>query len=137
MEELVELLRCKVGSFLTTYIGLPLEAPYKSSKVWERVEEHFQKRFALWKRQYLPKRGKQTLIKSTLSSLLIYTMSLFVIPKRVETTLEKIQRNFLWGKGILVNKPYRVNWSIVYLDKQKRGLGFKNLSTFNKALLGK
>ena len=41
MEELVELLGCRVGALLTTYLGLPLGAPYKSCMVWERVEECF------------------------------------------------------------------------------------------------
>ena len=43
----------------------------------------------------------------------------------------------LLGRGALLNKPYLVNWSIVCLDKQKEGLGFINLLTFYRALLGK
>ena len=69
------------------------------------MEERFQKRFALWKRQYLSKGERQALINSTLSSLSSYCMSFFVIPKRVIIRLERIQRNFLWGGGALVNKP--------------------------------
>ena len=95
------------------------------------------KRLALWKRQYLSKDERQILIKSTLSSLPIYFMSLFVIPIRVATRLEKIQRDFLWGGGGLVNKPHLVKWSIVCMEKQKGGFGFRSLSLFNKALLGK
>ena len=101
----------------TTFLGLPLGAPYKSSRVCEGVEERFQKRLVRWKRQYLSKGGRRTLIKSTLSNLSIYFMSLFVIPKRVVIRLEKIQRDFLWGGGALVNKPHLVNQSIVCLDK--------------------
>ena len=50
-------------------LGCKVGAPYKSFRVWEErgVEEHFQKRVALWKGQYLSKGGRQTLIKSTLS----------------------------------------------------------------------
>ncbi|RVX05645.1 hypothetical protein CK203_027347 [Vitis vinifera] len=52
-------------------VGLPLGASYKSSKVWEGVEERFQKRLVLWKRQYFSKGGRHTLIKSTVSNLSI------------------------------------------------------------------
>ena len=41
MEDLVEVLGCKVGSLPSTYLSLPLGAPYKSSKVWEGVEKWF------------------------------------------------------------------------------------------------
>ena len=47
VEEFVEVLGCKVGSLPTTYLGLPLGAPYKSNRVWEGVEERFQKMLAL------------------------------------------------------------------------------------------
>lgn len=50
---------------------------------WEVVEERFTRRPVMWKRQYLLKGGRLTLIKSALSSLPIYHMSLFVISKNV------------------------------------------------------
>ena len=49
---------CKVGSLPTTYLGLPLGARHKSTKVWDVVKEKFRKRLALRKRQYLSKGGK-------------------------------------------------------------------------------
>ena len=94
-EDLVRVLGCKVGSLLSCYLGLPLGAAFKSSRVWDVMEERFQKRLALWKRRYLSKGGRLTLVKSTLSSLPIYFMSLFIIPRKVSLRLEKIQRDFL------------------------------------------
>ena len=35
---------CKVGSLLSTYLGLPLGTSFKSIPVWDVVEERFQKR---------------------------------------------------------------------------------------------
>ena len=63
------------------------------------MEERFWKKLALWKRRYISKEGRLTLIKSTLSNMPIYTMSMFRIPKRVKSRLEKIQWHFLWGGG--------------------------------------
>ena len=48
---------CRVGSLPSTYLGLPLGAPFKSISVWDGVEERFRKRLAMWKRQYLSKGG--------------------------------------------------------------------------------
>ena len=76
-------------------------------------------------------------IKSTPSSLPIYFMSLFIIPRKVSLRLEKIQRDFLWGGGASQSKPHLVNWCIVCMEKKDGGLGIRNLSRLNKALLGK
>ena len=95
IEDLASMLGCKVGSLPSTYWGLPLGVPFKSIHAWDVVEEGFQRRLALWQRQYLSKVGRLTLLKSTLSSLPIYFISLFVIPCKVSLRLEKIQRDFL------------------------------------------
>ena len=58
------------------------------------MEERFRKRLSMWKRQYLSKGGRLSLIKCTLSSLSIYFMSIFVIPKKVSARLEKMQGTF-------------------------------------------
>ena len=101
LEEFAKVLGCKASSLPSTYLGLPLGAPYKSSRVWAGVEKRFKKRLALCKRKYLSKGGRQTLIKSILSSLPIYFMSLFVIPKRVVARLEKKSKRFpVGGRGV-------------------------------------
>ena len=58
-----------------------------------------EKKQSSWKRLYLLKRGRLTLLKSTLSSLPTYYLSLFTISKHVTDRLERIQRNFLWRKS--------------------------------------
>lgn len=101
IEHLASVLGCKVGSLPSTYWGLPLGVPFKSIHAGDAVEERFQRRLALWKRQYLSKGGRLSLLKNTLSSLPIYFMSLFVISHKASLRLEKIQKDFLWGEGEL------------------------------------
>ena len=91
----------------------------------------------MWKRQYISKGGRLTLIRSTLSSMSIYFMSLFYLLRKVRLRLEKIQRDFLWGRGALVQKPHLVRWNLVCLDKKKDGLGVRNLALMNSVLLCK
>ena len=109
IESLVEAFGCQVGSLPSSYLGLPLGAPFKSIPVWDDVEERLCRRLALWKRQYISKGGRLTLIRSTLSSMPIYYMSLFRIPRIVILRLEKIQRDFFWGGGNMEHKPHLVN----------------------------
>ena len=67
------------------------------------------KKLALWKRNFISKGGRITLIKSTLASLPLYQMSIFRIPGAVAKRLEKLQRRFLWGGGVRVKKAHLVN----------------------------
>ena len=89
-EDLAMVVGCKVGSLPSTYLGLPLDASFKSVQAWDVMEERFQKRLALWKRQYVSKRGRLTLLKNTLSNLPIYYLFLFVIPCKASLRLENI-----------------------------------------------
>ena len=104
---------------------------------WDGVEERFHKRLALWKRQYISKGRRLMLIRSTLSSLSIYFLSLFQMPRIVWLRLEKIQRNFLWGGRTLDSKPRLVKWDTICSDIRKGGLGVRHLHSLNKALLCK
>ena len=137
MEELASELGCKTGSLPTTYLGLPLGAKHKAQSVWDSVEERFRKRLASWKLHYISKGGRATLIRSSLSSLPIYHLSLFRAPQKVCARLERIQRQFLWGGSDDVKKVSLVNWATVCTEKKKRGFGIKSFSKMNKALLSK
>ena len=85
-------LGCGIGSFPTSYLGLPLGASHKATRVWDSVEERFRNRLTSWKMQYISKGGRITLIHNTLSSLPIYHLSLFRMPQKICTRLERIQR---------------------------------------------
>ena len=103
-EDVASVMGYRVGKLPTSYLGLPLGASFKTSRVWDAVDERFRKRLSQWKRHYLSKEGRLTLIKSTLSSLRIYFLSLFIILRKACVRLEKIQRDFLWGSGALEKK---------------------------------
>ena len=88
-------------------------------------------------KDYISKGRRLTLIRSTLSSLLIYFLSLFRMPTIVWSRPEKIQRDFLWDGGNLERKPHLVDWNTVCQEKRRGGLGVRGLSMMNQALLCK
>ena len=112
---------------------MPLGAPHKSPSICNPILEKFEWKSAGWKKLYLSKGGRLTLLKSTLSSLPTYFLSLFTIPTHVANKIEKLQRDFLWNDS----KTHLLGWDKVCLPIAKGGLGIRKLTTFNKALLEK
>ena len=100
IHNLANILHCRVGSLPMIYLGMPLGTSYKTASIRNLILERMEKNLAGWKRLYLSKCGRLTLLKSTLSSLPTYYLSLFTIPKAVAMRLECIQRNFLWGSSV-------------------------------------
>ena len=87
---LANILQCKVDSLPMIYLGMPLGTLYKTVSIWNPIIERMEKKLLGWKRLYLLKGGRLTLLKSTLSSLPTYYLSLFTILKAVATRLECI-----------------------------------------------
>ena len=61
VEELVDEFSYKVGNLPSTYLRMPLGAPFKFVGAWDGIEERFRKKLATWKRQYISKRGEDYL----------------------------------------------------------------------------
>jgi hypothetical protein len=63
----------------------------QSNKLFKKIE----RRLASWKRMYLSKGGRVTLIKGILSNLSMYFMSLWVLQ-----TILRRSKDFLWEKEL-------------------------------------
>ncbi|XP_059628959.1 uncharacterized protein LOC132271553 [Cornus florida] len=137
ISSLAAVLRCRVSSFPIPYLGLHLGVSSRRVGSWVPVIDWYTKRLAGWKKQYLSKGGKVTLIKSTLLSLPTYFLSMFQIPCSVTDRIEKIQRDFLWGGRGEEFKYHLVRWEQVCKSMKLGGLGIRRLVPFNQTLLGK
>ena len=130
---LAEILGYRVGTLPMLYLGMPLGASHNSPSIWNPILKKIEWKSVGWKRLYLSKGGHLMLLKSTLSSLLTYVLSLFTNPTQVANKIEKLQRDFLWGDS----KIHLVGWDKVCVPIANGGLEIRKLTTFNKALLGK
>lgn len=118
-------LQCKEGSIPFTYLGLPIGANPSRLQFWDPIIEKISKKLASWKGKLLSIGGRITLIKSSISSLPLYFMSLFPIPKGVIDKMVRITRAFLWSGDSEKNISllwlgtrfnYRKNWADLALE---------------------
>jgi hypothetical protein len=131
VDQLVGMLGCGIRDLPLKYLGLPLGASFKLKAMWMDLEDLMARRLAPWKRLYLSKGARVTLIKSTLSNLPTYMLSLFPIPAHVAKHIEKIQRDFLWGGMNDETKFHLVEWAKMCSPIDEGGLGIRNLRRFN------
>ena len=92
---LAEILGCSVGTLPMSYLGMSLGASHNFPSIWNPILEKIERILTGWKKLYLSKGGCLILLKSTLSSLPTYFLSLFTIPTYAANKIEKLQRDFL------------------------------------------
>lgn len=114
---------------------MPLGANPRRKSTWQPVVEKFKKKLALWKRMFLSFAGRLTLIRSMMSNLPVYFLSLFKMPVGVARSIDTIQSNFLWRGFEVRRKIHLVSWKEVCLSKIQGGLGVRNLREVNDCLL--
>ena len=118
LDALAAKLGCRIGHLPTTYLGLPLGVAHKSVAIGDSIEEKIHKRLALWKRNFISKGGRISLIKSTVASLPFYQMSLIRMSSAVTKRLEKLQRCF---SAVVGPVKGRLTWLIGMWSVLKRG----------------
>jgi hypothetical protein len=131
MGALADVLGCGTDSLPLKYLGLPLGARFKAKPIWDDIVEKVDRQLAGLKRLYLSNRGRVTVIKSTLSNLPSYFMSLCPIPASVAKHIEKLQRDFLWGGLHDEFKYHLVKWDKVCSPISEGALGIRRLKEFN------
>src|SRR5581483_7339208 len=90
-----------------------------------------------WKTKFLSFGGRKQLVISVLQSLQLYWMAVFLFPSAVIHELEALCRDFLWAQGGSSRGKCKVAWSVVCRPVSCGGLGFRRISTWNRALLAK
>ena len=137
LQELAESTGCELGDWPIKYLGLPLGGNPPRIEFWDPVVSKVAKRLDGWKKAFLSRGGRLTLIQSVLQALPTYYLSLFKAPIGVLHSIEKIMRDFLWDGGDMVGGEHLVDWEVVCCAKDRGGLGIGNLGKRNKALLMK
>lgn len=123
---------CLVGCWPIKFLGLPLGGNLLGVDFWKSVLAKVSKTLDGWKKAYLSKGGRLTLIQSMLAALPTCFLSLFRRGWRMIS--KKVLRDFLWEGHDDWGGEHFVSWSTVCLPNNFWGLGISNILNRNKAL---
>ncbi|WZY89335.1 hypothetical protein YC2023_046070 [Brassica napus] len=118
------------------YLGLPEQFGSKKGEMFAYIVDKVKKVVHGWKQKHLTHGGKEVLLKSIALAMPIFSMNIFRLPKEVCEEINAILARFWWGTGESKGLHWYA-WKRVCIPKREGGLGFRDLESFNQALLGK
>lgn len=89
-----ETFNCQIGYFSIKYLGVPVSPSRLHVADWLSLLEKNAKRLDIWKGSSMFIAGRSTLISSSLNSVLVYHISIYLLPKTVIKEMDKVRRTF-------------------------------------------
>ena len=81
--------------------------------------------------------GREILIKIVAQAISTYSMSVFIIPQALCDSINSIMANYWWGKSKDEKKIHWINWKKLCTNKERGGIGFRDIQAFNLTMLAK
>ena len=94
-------------------------------------------KLAGWKEIFLSMASREVLIKVVVQAIPTHTMSCFLLPKSLCDYLNSMVRKFWWGQKNDERKLAWMRWEKLCTSNACGGMGFRDLRSFNLALLTK
>jgi hypothetical protein len=90
----MELFGCQTGSLPFKYLGIPIHYRRLRNGEWKPVEDRFESKLGNWIGKLLSYGDRLILINSVLTSLPMFMLSFFEIPKGVRKWLDYYRSRF-------------------------------------------
>ncbi|GKV30538.1 hypothetical protein SLEP1_g39340 [Rubroshorea leprosula] len=98
-KEMTCLLNCKSGSLPCKYLGIPLGVDLRRIATLKPLIDTFKRKLSSWRRRFLSLGGRITLINAVLTSLLVFIMSFYLLPKSVTGENHNVKDMGNWING--------------------------------------
>ncbi|KAH9672717.1 putative reverse transcriptase/RNA-dependent DNA polymerase [Citrus sinensis] len=127
----------KMVSKYEKYLGLPSMIGRKKTSFFNEVKPKVLSKILNWQHKFFSSGGKEVLIKAVAQGVPAYAMSVFKIPSTLCEDIQKAMAKFWWGNKKEKNGIHWARWERMSHAKHRGGLGFRDISSFNQALVAK
>jgi hypothetical protein len=123
------------SNFPMKYLGLLLSVKRLKRIHFQPLEDKMANKLMPWIGKHVTMAGRGTLVKSVLTSIAIYFITVLNVLMEVLMKIDSIRRAFLWaGCEKVTGGKCKVNREMVCKPKEFGGLGILNLTKFASAL---
>lgn len=133
-QRIAEKFNCERGKFPMKYLGIPISSVRLTVADFAASPDKLEKRLATWKCGHLSYGGKAILVNSSLTSIPMYTMGVYLLPETTHQMMDSIRVRFFWEGLENKRKYHMVKWEALCRPKEFGGLGFNNTRVMNAAL---
>ena len=124
----------RVG-FPLTYLGIPITIGRLRLVHLQSIKDKALTKLSGWQCRLLNPGGRRVLVRSVLSSLPVYMLTVLKPPKAFVKDFDRVRRRFLWaGNQQLHGGKCKVSWARLQRPIERGGLGIIDLELFSRAL---
>ncbi|KAH9735375.1 reverse transcriptase domain-containing protein [Citrus sinensis] len=137
MDEIRSIFNLNVVSRHERYLGLPSMMGRKKTNFFNYVKLRVLNKLTSWESKFFSCGGKEVLIKAVAQAVPAYAMSVFKIPQSICDDIQKAVAKFWWSSSGKHRGIHWAKWGRLCQAKIRGGLGFRDFSCFNQALIAK
>jgi hypothetical protein len=135
--EVCEALNIMTESLSDKYLGLPAMVGADRSDCFRHLIDRVNSRINGWKEKLLSMGGKEILIKSIAQAIPVYAMMVFKIPNKICKGITNAISRYWWGDDNNHKRMHWQEWWKMCMPKGSGGMGFRDIQSFNLAMLAK
>ncbi|KAL9438172.1 hypothetical protein AB3S75_023941 [Citrus x aurantiifolia] len=109
----------------------------KKKSFFNEIKLKILSKISSWEHKYFSSGGKEVLIKAIAQAVPVYAMSVFKLPVGTCNDIQKAIARYWWRSKEDKRTIHWASWHKLRQAKSRGGLGFRDFSSFNQALVAK
>ena len=136
-ESLSDILGFQSTSTIMKYLGILIKESGSLTRDFNFIVNRMKQKLAGWKASLLSQVRRAVLVQSSLSTIPNYMLQCTHLPAKVLDSIDRVDKNFLWGSSKSSKKMHWIGWEKVIKPKGEGGLGLQTAKRRNISLLAK